>query len=403
MAPAERDEDEGTELVLDGRFRLDAPIAEGVFLREYRAADLRAQTPVALWIPHREVAPAFEDIEAEIAASVGAPAGCRRVLACGRRLAYVVGASADHVGPRPGRQPQPRAVVAGWFRAVAGIIDRNHQAGRWHGLLTCDDVSILDGRLVVAGFGFWVRTDPEAIAAALHAPEAAGLRALCAPEVAASAIGPSADLWALGRGALALATGASDGDPMAVLTRRQPRFAELLAGLLAEDPDARVTELRELAEEVTLALRDPPRERASQRPVPVHDPDGDDSATARFEVSTGVWSGGEERALPSAPPVTPQTWSPLTPHPPAAIQVISMKEAGPREPKAPRKRPRVAPVVRPLDPVSTPVPAELGTIAPPRARTQVPLPQARRRWPLTLLTIALAILAVGVAAAALWR
>jgi serine/threonine-protein kinase len=244
--------------LLDGRYRIELPVAEGILLRELRGRDEREGREISLWLPHRQVAPAFEDIEAEIAAVAEAlPAGCRRVLDRGRQHAFVVGAVADHVGPRPRRQPHTRAVVAGWFRAVAGIIARNHQAGRWHGLLTCDDLAIADGRLVASGFGFWVRTDPEAIAAVLAEADAARLRELCAPEVLACAIGPAADLWALGRCTLALATGSGEADAMAALQDRHPPLARALAGLLHEDPEARPGDLRALAEAVTRALEQP--------------------------------------------------------------------------------------------------------------------------------------------------
>ena len=152
--------------LLDGRYRINTPVAEGILLRELRGTDVRDGSDVALWMPHRQVAPAYEDIDAEIASGRAEdlaelrgdtrrslPSGCRRLFDRGAAVAYIIGEPADAIGPRPRRNPHTRAVVAGWFRAVAGIVARNHQAGRWHGLLTCDDLSILDGKLVAAGFG----------------------------------------------------------------------------------------------------------------------------------------------------------------------------------------------------------------------------------------------------------
>lgn len=432
--------------LLDGRYRIEIPVAEGILLRELRGRDEKEARPVSLWLPHRQVAPAFEDIEEEIAAAAESlPAGCRRLTDRGRQHAYVVGVLADHVGPRPRRQPHTREVVAGWFRAVAGIIARNHQAGRWHGLLTCDDLAILDGRLVASGFGFWVRADPEAIAAVLSEPDAAKLRELCAPEVLACAIGPAADLWALGRCTLALATGSGDADPLAALRDRHPPLARLLAGLLHEDPEARPGDLRALSEAVTRALETPyldegkptaafpsspplaaargpaaqssPSSQTPQAPpaarpagpggaAPVFEPDpeGDDTDSATYEPGTGTWSNSVRAAIASLSVPTPlvvQPWSPLAPR----FQVISMKEPTAR-PAAPREAPKLAPPrIRPLEsvlpPSPRPSPAALGTIAPPRSRTQPVAP--RRRWPLTLLIIALALLALGAAAFAVSR
>ena len=246
--------------LLDGRYRLHTPISEGVLLRELLATDEHTGEDVSVWLPHRQVSPAFEDIEQEL--DVDVP-GCRRVLDLGRSSAFIVGEPADHAGPRPRRSAHLRQVVAGWFRAVAGIIDRNHRAGRWHGVLTCDDVAILRGKLVVGGFGFWVRTDPEAIAAAIAAPGAEAVRKLVAPEVVHSAIGPAADLWALGRCTLALASPSSapaashERQELRALAARHQPLAELLATLLDPDPDRRNGELRQLADQVTQALELP--------------------------------------------------------------------------------------------------------------------------------------------------
>lgn len=294
--------------LLDGRYRVNAPVAESVLLRELRGTDVRDGSDVALWMPHRHVAPAFEDIDAEIALSraLEQPAGCRRLFARGPTVAYIVGEPADHIGPRPRRNPHTREVVAGWFRAVAGIVARNHQAGRWHGLLTCDDISILDGKLVAAGFGFWVRADPEAVAATVAEPDAAQLRALCAPEIAACAIGPAADLWALGRCTIALATGSGEGDPLVAMHRRHPELAELLALLMNDDPDARPGDLRALADAVTRALEIPYRDegpppKVAHRtrhggaspvvPIFAPEPEGEDTDEAVIDPRSGIWSG----------------------------------------------------------------------------------------------------------------
>lgn len=509
--------------LLDGRYRVNAPVAEGILLRELRGTDTRDGRDVALWMPHRHVAPAFEDIEAEIDLSDSAalPPGCRRVLERGRNVAYIVGEPADHLGPRPKRNPHTREVVAGWFRAVAGIVARNHQAGRWHGLLTCDDISILDGKLVAAGFGFWVRADPEAIAATIAQPDATQLRALCAPEVAACAIGPAADLWALGRCTVALATGSGEGDPLAAMHRRHPELAQLLAALMHDDPDARPGDLRELADAVTRALEIPyrdegpppriaPRTRSGGAspvlPIFAAEPEGEDTDEATIDPRSGVWSGAAvassiaaalaanpqlgqarsstsqttetaapitvtdlvtgpttarpitgpttpmsitaqgraaqpaERSLASAlslpTPIVVQAWSPLTPRPgqrpgplagqsaaaraatppvaPGApprpqLQVISMKApegAPPRARTEPREIPKVAPPrIRSLESVlqTSPraTPAALGTIAPPRPRTQ-PI-QPKQKWPVTLLVVLLALAALGAAAFAVAR
>jgi hypothetical protein len=518
--------------LLDGRYRINTPVAEGILLRELRGTDVRDGSDVALWMPHRQVAPAYEDIDAEIAsghtepgAAIGAelrgetrrswPSGCRRIFDRGAAVAYIIGEPADAIGPRPSGNPHTRDVVAGWFRAVAGIVARNHQAGRWHGLLTCDDLSILEGKLVAGGFGFWVRADPEAIAAAICEPDAQQLRDLCAPEVAACAIGPAADLWALGRCTLALATGSGEGDSPAALRRRHPELAELVAGLMHEDPDARPGDLRLLAEAITRALQTPYRDedQPAARPrstrsggaspvVPIFEPDGEDTEEAIYEPRSGLWSGAsvsasiaqalaaqpQQRSLtsqttetaspvtitdaitgpttaraitgpttprsrpaqagrvarsmsPTSPlslptPIVARAWSPLTTRsqleratttpiaaptaapiaaPTAApiaapIHVISMKE--PELPGRPVPAPHALarppapklalPRIRSLDSVlqASPraSPAALGTIAPPRGRTQ-PV-QPARRWPVTLLVVLLALAALGLAAAA---
>ena len=59
----------GSGVLLDGRYRIGAPVAEGLLLRELRGEDTHTGGAVSLWMPHRQVAPAFEDIEAEMAAS----------------------------------------------------------------------------------------------------------------------------------------------------------------------------------------------------------------------------------------------------------------------------------------------------------------------------------------------
>ncbi len=422
-------------MLLDGRYRIGAPVSEGLLLRELRGEDTQTGATVSLWMPHRQVAPALEDIEAEIAASElpddttgSLPAGCRRVLGCGRRTAFVVVAAAEHGGPKPRRNPHAREVVAGWFRAVAGIIARNHQVGRWHGLLTCDDVAISDGKLVAAGFGFWVRADAEAIAMALAAPESAAAREWCAPEVLACAIGPAADLWALGRCALALATGSGERDAMAALQLRHPPLARVLGRLLHADPEARPSDLRALSDEVTRALETPYREDAevaamlgghpgsgssSARPsspvvyVPDEHAARDDTEQAQYEPGTGTWSGAELAAL-AIPTPAAQTWSPATPRP--QLQMISMKQpdalgTAPR-PVARVEAPRLAPPkIRPLEAVAPSPRASaeaLGTIAPPRARTQ-PVRGQPKKWPMTLLVVLLALLAVGAAAVVVSR
>ncbi len=420
--------------LLDDRYRMEAPIAEGILLRELRGIDTQTGAAVALWMPHREVTPAFEDIEAEMATSAlpedvtgSLPAGCRRVLDRGRRAAYVVGELADHVGPRPGRLPHPREVVAGWFRAVAGIITRNHALGRWHGLLTCDDLAISRGQLVASGFGFWVRADAEAIAGVLADAEAARIRELCAPEVLSCAIGPAADLWALGRCTLALATGSGEGEAMAALQQRHPPLARLLGGLLHPDPEARPSDLRVLAEEVTRALRSPyldggqprPARQAPQASVAAKIAaaeqraqsqaegaldgglgDHEDTDRATYEPHTGTWSGAALEAL-ALPTPHAQSWSPPSQRPrPPPLQVISMKD-----PTAPRTTPREglrlpAPRLRPIQEVlaaaNPPTPQALGTIAPPRALTQ-PVQAPRRPWLVTVALVVLALLALVVA------
>lgn len=417
----------GSGVLLDGRYRIGAPVSEGLLLRELRGEDTHTGATVALWMPHRQVAPALEDIEAEIAASElpddttgSLPSGCRRVLGRGRRTAFVVGAAADHGGPKPRRNPHAREVVAGWFRAVAGIIARNHSVGRWHGLLTCDDLSISDGKLVAAGFGFWVRADAEAIATALAAPESAAAREWCAPEVLACAIGPAADLWALGRCTLALATGSGEGDAMAALQLRHPPLARVLGRLLHADPEARPSDLRALSEEVTRALETPYREDAevaamlgaraagspssalSSSPVVYVPHERDDTEQAQYEPGTGTWSGAELAAL-AIPTPAAQTWSPATPRP--QLQMISMKQADPpgtaARPVARVEAPRLAPPkIRSLEAVAPSPRASaeaLGTIAPPRALTQ-PVRGPQKKWPMTLLVVLLALLAVGAAA-----
>ncbi|MBK7534076.1 MAG: hypothetical protein IPI49_01650 [Myxococcales bacterium] len=476
-------------MLLDGRYRVLTPIAEGVLLRELQGRDEHTGADVAVWLPHRAVTPAFEDIQAELGLELP---GCRRVLDLGRESAYIIGEPADHAGPRPRRTPHVRAVIAGWFRAVAGIIDRNHRAGRWHGVLTCDDVAISGGKLVVAGFGFWVRADPEAISEAICAPGAESVRRFCAPEVAHSAIGPAADLWALGRCTLALATSSTTRQGLGELAARHAPLAELLSGLLEPDPDQRRGDLRELAEQVTQALEEPFSDEpgaASRRAVtsplrptprrapvdgasemvtsvrteslqledliedPVEDPvedqvpdlnpdsefrDGnttlaeppkkrqasapprgvvveeertfdeivDTSAdnsmdTATYEPGTGIWTGTSLTAIDDGPGVVvPTPWSPAR----APIQVISMKDpSGPT--RAPRTAPRQAPLVPRIRAVELPrqprpSPAALGRIAPPRARSQPA--GAPRRWPMTVLVIAVAIAALLFAAALLW-
>jgi len=371
--------------------------------------------------------------------------------------------------------------------------------------LTCDDLSILDGKLVAAGFGFWVRADPEAIAAAICAPDAQQLRGLCAPEIAACAIGPAADLWALGRCTLALATGSGEDDSPAALRRRHPELAELVAGLLHEDPDARPGDLRALSEAITRALEIPYRDEdlpaARPRPtrsgaaspvLPIFEHDGEDTEEATYEPRSGVWSGASVAASiaqalaghpplrsltsqttetaapvtvtdlvtgpttaravtgPTTPmslpaqtgrsarpmslasalslptPIVVQAWSPVTPRPdqrpqrpqrattgsPIAgpIHVISMK--APDAPGRPATQPHplarapvpklAPPRIRSLESViqASPraSPAALGTIAPPRGRTQSVQPA--RKWPVTLLVVLLALVAVGLAAAA---
>lgn len=416
----------GSGMLLDGRYRIGAPVSEGLLLRELRGEDTHTGATVSLWMPHRQVAPALEDIEAEIAASElpddttgSLPAGCRRVSGRGHRTAFVVGAAADHAGPKPRRNPHAREVVAGWFRAVAGIIARNHQAGRWHGLLTCDDIAISDGKLVAAGFGFWVRADAEAIATALAAPESAAAREWCAPEVLACAIGPAADLWALGRCTLALATGSGEHDAMAALQLRHPPLARVLGRLLHADPEARPSDLRALSEEVTRALETPYREdaevaamlgapagsaRARSSPavdVPGDHAERDDTEQAQYEPGTGTWSGAALAAL-AIPTPAAQTWSPATPRP--QLQMISMKQpdapGAAARPVARVEAARLAPKIRPLEAVAPSPRASaeaLGTIAPPRARTQ-PVRGQSKKWPVTLLVVLLALLAVAAAA-----
>lgn len=444
----------GGSFALDGRYFLHAPLAEGLLLRELAATDARGGRDVSVWLPHRSISPAFEDIEAEVGLEVP---GCRKLYDLGGSSAYIVGQMADHIGPRPRRTPHARAVIAGWFRAVAGIIDRNHRAGRWHGLLTCDDVAILGGKLVVTGFGFWVRTDPQDLAAALAAaPD--GVRELVAPEVLASAIGPAADLWALGRCALALSSPAGGAHSLDELAGRHPALADALGGLLDPEPDRRWSELRELAEQVTRALEEPFAEEEGDsprvfttrlRPLPPRRepaasevrtetlsaidlvPAGDFAETSTvaetptgragrpppapqdltavddlppeaptFEPATGIWTGASIAALEDDPgPVIPTPWSAPSSRPP--IQVISMKEPARREGPALRAAPLV-PRIRPaqLPAPVRPNPEALGRIAPPRARA--PEPEPPSRWPMTILVIAVALAALLFAAALLW-
>lgn len=446
----------GGSFALDGRYFLHAPLSEGLLLRELAATDARGGREVSVWLPHRSISPAFEDIEAEVGLELP---GCRQVYDLGSSSAYIVGQLADHIGPRPRRTPHARAVIAGWFRAVAGIIDRNHRIGRWHGLLTCDDVAILGGKLVVTGFGFWVRTDPQDLATALAAaPD--GVRELVAPEVLASAIGPAADLWALGRCTLALSSPGGAPHSLDELADRHPALADALAGLLDPDPDRRTTELRELAELVTDALeepfaeeegdsprvfttrlrplaarRDPPEPESEVRTetlsaidlVPANDfaetstvaetpgsrtgrpPPAPQDLTAvddlppeapTFEPATGIWTGASIAALDEDPgTVIPTPWSAPSSRPP--IQVISMKEPAKRDAPAPRAAPLV-PRIRPGQ-LPTPVrpnPEALGRIAPPRSRAPEQAPPSR--WPMTILVIAVALAALLFAAALLW-
>lgn len=449
----------GGSFALDGRYFLHAPVAEGLLLRELAATDARDGREVSVWLPHRSISPAFEDIEAEVGIEVP---GCRQVYDLGSSSAYIVGQMADHIGPRPRRTPHARAVIAGWFRAVAGIIDRNHRAGRWHGLLTCDDVAILGGKLVVTGFGFWVRTDPQDLAEALAATsdEPGGVRDLVAPEVLASAIGPAADLWALGRCALALSSPGGTQQSLDDLADRHPMLADVLSSLLDPDPDRRSTELRELAEHVTHALEEPfadeegdsprvftarLRPAAARRAPPEPEsevrtetlsaidlvPAGDFAETSTvaetpggrtgrpppapqdltavddlppeaptFEPATGIWTGASIAALEEDPgTVIPTPWSAPSSRPP--IQVISMKDPARREAPAARAVPlvpriRSAPIPAPV----RPNPEALGRIAPPRLRAAEQEPPSR--WPMTILVIAVALAALLFAAALLW-
>lgn len=389
--------------LLDGRYRVNTPVAEGVLLRELLGTDVRDGSDVALWMPHRHVAPASEDIDAEIAAgsvepgaAIGEggglralPSGCRRILDRGRSMAYIIGEPAQHVGPRPRRNPHTREVVAGWFRAVAGIVARNHAAGRWHGLLTCDDISIVDGKLVAAGFGFWVRADPEAIAATILEPEATQLRALCAPEVAACAIGPAADLWALGRGALSLAIGSGEGEPLDALHRRHPELAELIAALMHEDPDARPGDLRALADAVTRALEIPYRDEGAPaaRPRPTRsgaaspvipifgpEPDGEDTDEATYEPRSGLWSGASVAAsIAQALAANPQLRS-LTSQTTETTAPVTITDAitGPTTPRA---------ITGPTTPMS--LPAQARRDAPPMSLASalaLPTPIVVQAW-----------------------
>jgi hypothetical protein len=94
-----------------------------------------------------------------------------------------------------------------------------------------------------------------------------------------------------------------------------------------------------------------------------------------------------------------QGWSPATARP--QLQMISMKQPEAQRAAARVEAPRLAPPkIRPLEavmPSPRPTAEALGTIAPPRARTQ-PVRAPQRKWPMTLLVVLLALLAVGAAA-----
>ena len=256
--------------VVAGRYRVDAPLGEGGMGRVYLAEHLVMQRPVALKIVREELA--GDSVvqkrfarEARLASRLAAP-NIVQTLDCGvaedgRLFLAMERLVGETLRERIARGPLPPAEAFAIARAILRGLTVAHAAGVVHRDLKPDNVFLCaDGAVKVLDFGIARLFDGPAAGPSLTTTSAiVGTALYMSPEaVSRAAVGPAADVYALGAILFEMLTGAPpfhDPEPVLLMGMHlrvpAPTLAErtgrawpaaleaLIAATLAKDPAAR--------------------------------------------------------------------------------------------------------------------------------------------------------------------
>jgi hypothetical protein len=377
------------------RFAMTGDVIATPLYDEHQARDVEHDIDVGLWVPRPQL---FASLVAQrrLASAITqvraiADPRVRRVFAAGTEPGAWISLQPARpfvVGPVIARDH-----LAAWIDALAGALGALHAAGLVHGGVLEHDVVALDGQPRLAGGGIWNCAEPFALASAAGSGLLAPERRAGAPATA------SGDAWALAA-VVARWVGGAGPDPFVVVHRRHPGLAAALAPALAETPERRRTDLRELAGAARAALATP---FADEIATPAGRGRRRKKRTTEEKTAVGHASGVHvddeptDRAQPPAPPATPRKVADVASAP---ILAVSMKPGGPGDrlaqptPPAPTPnlpRPNLRASTR--DDPSQP----LGRLAPPRAVVEAQRRRARAPWIFALLgVVVVAAIVLGV-------
>ena len=335
--------------LLDGRYRVDTPIATGGMSTVYRGFDVRLDRPVALKVMDARYAGDHQFLtrfqrEARAIARLKNP---------GLVAIYDQGGDAGHPflvmelieggtlrellrerGPMP-----PHAVVA-VMRPVLGGLGEAHRAGLVHRDIKPENVLISDdGEVKLVDFGL-VRAIAEA--GITSTSVILGTASYLSPEqVAGGPTGPRSDVYSAGimafelltcttpfRGdsALAVAQRRLDHDvpaPSSVIDGVPPQFDAFIAGATARNPDDRFPDASAMAEELEAIAEelDLPQFRV---PAPRN--------SAQHAAATVAHRRPADRAMPPSPEARPAGAPPVRQHTRQFTPAPLHRGPGPGEP-----------------------------------------------------------------------